>query len=154
VQTGGIGKEGEFALKRREDLSFPSTEDELRAPVLGLFPRERYFCKNEVPFGLKRIDMLFRQKNGDRVVIAVELKVTKWRKAIWQAASNCQIATYSYVALPSRTAVTIDRQLMISLGVGLIIAESADEARVDLPAIRSQYVNSRIAEELSNLLAG
>jgi hypothetical protein len=129
-------------------------EDELRVPVQKLFPPEEYFHKCEVPFGLKRIDMVFRQRTRHREIVAVELKLTKWRRAVWQAASNRQVATYSYVALPSRTAAAVDRGLMLSLGLGLIVAESTDAARIVLPAKRSRFVNSRIAMEISNLLAG
>ena len=78
----------------------PIREDELRLPVQKLFPPEQYFCKSEVPFGLKRIDMVFRRRSNNQEIVAVELKLTKWRKAVWQATANRQIATYSYVALP------------------------------------------------------
>jgi hypothetical protein len=117
-----------------------------------LFPPEQYFCKTEVPFGLKRIDMLFRQRSNGQEIVAVELKLTKWKRALWQAATNRQIATFSYVALPATSASAIDRQLMRSLGLGLIVADSLREARVILPAKRSRYVNRRIAREISNLL--
>jgi hypothetical protein len=152
MYAGQIGKEGK--LKERGSLPIPRREDELRTPVRGLFPPERYFYKSEAPFGLKRIDMVFRPRSSGQEIIAVELKLTKWRKAIWQAASNRQIATYSYVALPAKTAGTVDRQLLASLGLGLIVTEITGEARVDLPAERSRYVNARIASELSNLIAG
>jgi hypothetical protein len=131
----------------------PIREDELRLPVLKLFPPEQYFCKSEVPFGIKRIDMVFRQRNNDQEIVAVELKLRKWRKAVWQATANRQIATFSYVALPSQMAAFIDKQLMVSLGLGLIVTDSEDNARIVLPAKRSRYVNSRIALEISNLLA-
>jgi hypothetical protein len=132
----------------------PIREDELRLPVQKLFPPEQYFCKSEVPFGLKRIDMVFRQRSTNQEIVTVELKLTKWRKAVWQATANRQIATYSYVALPWQSAAAIDKQLMVSLGLGLIVTDSADVARIVLPAKPSHYVNSRIATEISNLLAG
>lgn len=132
----------------------PIREDELRVPVQKLFPPEQYFCKSEVPFGLKRIDMVFRRRSNNQEIVAVELKLRKWRKAVWQATANRQIATYSYVALPAQNAAAIDKQLMASLGLGLIVTDSADDARIVLPAKRSRYVNSRIAIEISNLLAG
>ncbi len=83
----------------------------------------------------------------------MELKLRKWKKAVWQAASNRQIATYSYVAVPSGSAGAVDRRLLVSLGLGLIVADPTDEARIVLRAKRSQYVNSRIAAEISTLLA-
>jgi hypothetical protein len=134
--------------------SLPLREDELRVPVQKLFPPEQYFCKNEVRFGLKRIDMLFRQRSNGQEIVAVELKLRKWKRAVWQAASNRQIATYSYVALPSSSAAAIDRRLMASLGLGLIVADTTDDARIVLPAKRSRFVNSRIAAEISSLLTG
>ena len=119
-----------------------------------LFPSELYFCKNEVPFGLKRIDLLFRKRSNGQEIVAVELKLRDWKKAVWQAASNRQVAAYSYVALPSASAAAIDRRLMVSLGLGLIIADPADDARIVLRAKRSRYVNRRIATEISSLLTG
>jgi len=122
--------------------------------VQKLFPSELYFCKNEVPFGLKRIDLLFRKRSNGQEIVAVELKLRDWKKAVWQAASNRQVAAYSYVALPSASAAAIDRRLMVSLGLGLIIADPADDARIVLRAKRSRYVNRRIATEISSLLTG
>jgi hypothetical protein len=121
--------------------------------VQKLFPPELYFCKSEVPFGLKRIDMLFRQKSNGQEIIAVELKLTKWKRAIWQAASNRLVARFSYVAMPAVRARAVDAKLVKSLGLGLIVADSAEEARIVVPAKPSPYVNKRIANQMSNLLA-
>jgi hypothetical protein len=161
VDTIQIGPEQIPSIAEDEpDLSdphvttFPRREEELRTPVQRLFPSERYLCGNEVPFGLKRIDLVFRQRNNNQEIVAVELKLRKWRKAVWQATANRQIATYSYVALPSHSATAIDKQLLVSLGLGLIVTDSGDNARIVLPAKRSRYVNRRIALEISNLLAG
>lgn len=141
-------------MNKQTISSLPLREDELRVPVQKLFPPEQYFCKTEVPFGLKRIDMLFTQRSNGQEIVAVELKLRKWKKAVWQAASNRQIATYSYVALPSRCAAVVDRQLIDALGLGLIVADTKEQARIALPAKRSRYVNKRIAKEISNLVAG
>lgn len=134
--------------------SLPRREDELRVPVQKLFPSDQYFCKSEVRFGLKRIDMLFRRKIDSQEIIAVELKLKDWKRAIWQAISNRQVATYSYVALPSKRAKVVDQQLMVSLGLGLIVTDPTDEARIALPAKRSRHINNRIAREMSTLLIG
>lgn len=141
-------------MKNQGLPSRPLREEELRVPVQKLFPSELYFCKNEVPFGLKRIDLLFRKRSNGQEIVAVELKLRDWKKAVWQAASNRQVAAYSYVALPSASAAAIDRRLMVSLGLGLIIADPADDARIVLRAKRSRYVNRRIATEISSLLTG
>lgn len=141
-------------MRNQKTITLPLREDELRVPVQKLFPPELYLCGNEVPFGLKRIDMLFRQRSNGEEIIAVELKLTKWRKAVWQAACNRQVATYSYVALPPRIAAAIDHRLMTSLGLGLIVVDPASEAHVVVPAKRSRFVNSRIARQISNLLVG
>src|SRR5258708_3196380 len=53
-------------------------EDELSEPVRGLFSGQEYFVKHEVPFGLKRIDLVFRKRDCSDLV-AVELKLRDWK---------------------------------------------------------------------------
>lgn len=144
---------GESALTKSRISPLPVREDELRAPVEKLFLAEGYSCKAEVRFGLKRIDLLFCPRPNGQEIVTVELKLRNWKKAIWQAVSNRQVATYSYVALPSRIAAVVDRRLMASLGLGLIVANPTGEAKIALPAKRSRHVNKRIAAEIAILLA-
>ncbi|MBA7589821.1 hypothetical protein ES708_31913 [subsurface metagenome] len=129
----------------------PRREDELRGPVEGLFPANEYIVKREVPFGLKRIDLIFKSRKNGQDIIAVELKLRNWKRAVWQAVHNRQIATYSYIALPEATAPPVDISTLYSLGLGLIVTD-VKKARVLLPAQRSKYVNARLAKEVSPIV--
>lgn len=131
-------------MNHRQTLS---SESELRKPVERLFPRDAYFMKDEVPFGLKRIDLVFKSKQRD-CTIAVELKLEDWKRAVWQAVHNRQVATYSYIALPVRKLGAVDLGLLSSLGLGLILAGPI-EAKILLSATESEYLNRRIAKEIS-----
>ncbi len=138
-------------MKRNGLKKMPRREDELRGPVEGLFPEIEYVVKREVPFGLKRIDLVFKSKSNGQDIIAVELKLRNWKRAVWQAVHNRQIATYSYIALPEATAPPVDISILNSLGVGLIVTDMK-KARVLLPAQRSKYVNERLAKEVSSIV--
>lgn len=137
--------------KGKKSTSSLSKECQLRRPVEVLFPEEQYFVRTEVPFGLKRIDMVFKEKTNGRSLIAVELKVKDWKRAVWQAVQNRQVATYSYIALPEGYASAVDTAILGSLGLGLIVSGTR-RARVGLRAKKSPFVNKRIANEISHYI--
>lgn len=126
----------------------PTSETELRAPVERLFPKKQYISKCEVPFGLKKIDLLFKERESGNTLTAVELKLRNWKRALWQAVHNRQIAKYSYVAVPGRCASCVDRALLGSLRVGLIAVE-AGRARFLLRPDESPYVDRKTAHLIS-----
>jgi len=141
----------ESALNRRASEFNPAKEDLLRGPVEELFPATRFFVKREVPFGLKRIDLVFKERTNGRNMIAVELKVRNWKRAIWQAVQNCQIAAYSYVALPTSAVSPVDISMLGVLGLGLIVTDER-KAKIVFPAKRSQYINKRMANVIADLV--
>lgn len=138
-------------MKKDGLKEIPRREDELRDPVEGLFPEKEYIVKREVPFGLKRVDLIFKSKSNGRDIIAVELKLRNWKRAVWQAVHNRQIATRSYIAVPEGSAPHVDRAMLRSLGVGLIVTDMK-RARILLPAHQSRYVNEKFAREISSLV--
>jgi hypothetical protein len=100
-------------------------ERELLKPVLRLFPKGIYRRFVEVPLGRKRIDVLCVPKQQLLPHVSVELKVKEWRRALWQAIVNLQMAQESYVAIWHRyeDRVLKHRQLMDQYGVGLIVVD-------------------------------
>src|SRR6266567_5423238 len=122
----------------------PSRESELGNPVGRLFTQDSYNVGYEVPFGLKRIDLFFWRRKGCPEIVAVELKLRDWRRAVWQAVHNRQVATVSYIALPVRTIRAVDARILRSLGLGLIGVES-NEATVFLRPKQSQVFNAMMA---------
>jgi hypothetical protein len=125
----------------------PSRESELSDPVERLFTRDNYDVGYEVPFGLKRIDLFFWRRKGCPEIVAVELKLTNWRRAVWQAVHNRQVATKSYIALPVRSIRAVDAGILRSLGLGLIGVEN-DDATIFLQAKRSQVFNTMMADRI------
>ena len=126
----------------------PLKEDELRNPVKKLFPADDYLAKDEVPFEHKRIDLVFKERDNGQQLIAVELKIRDWKRAVWQALHTRQVATYSYVALYERFAPSVDQELLQTLGLGLISADR-NSARFLIPAKKSQHINKRFSEKVS-----
>jgi hypothetical protein len=119
----------------------------LARPVERLFMQDRYSVGHEVPFGLKRIDLLFWKRKQDPEIVAVELKLKDWRRAVWQAIQNRQIAKLSYIALPVSSMRPVDDRVLRSVGLGLIGVEG-DGATIFLQAKRSQVFNAVVAARI------
>ena len=97
-------------------------EEELLKPVLRLFPKKEYRRFKEVPLGRKKIDVWCIRKSEDNVEVCVELKIKDWRRALWQAIINFQMAKQSYIAMWHKYAQRAQKQrdLLQQYGVGLI----------------------------------
>lgn len=67
----------------------------------------------------KSIDLMFRdKKNG--FLIAIEVKLRDWKRAVRQAALNTSYCHYSYIAIPYNLAEKINKETFGQLGIGLI----------------------------------
>ena len=84
----------------------------------------------EVPLYERFLDMVAVQES---LVVAIELKVRDWRGAVRQAAVAQLAADEAYIAICSRYAVSVDRALLYSTGIGLI-AVYGHEAEIVIPA--------------------
>ncbi len=126
----------------------PSKEGQLYAPVKNLFPRKRFLVRREVPFSRRRIDVVFKDRANGREMTAVELKINHWKRAVWQAVHNRQVATYSFIALPEQACRKVDRGVLKSLGLGLI-AVNAPKAKILLEAGKSVFVNEKLAKQIA-----
>jgi len=109
-------------------------ENDLATPVASLFPIQTYQCFEQVPLSRKRIDLVFVERQSSRT-ITVELKISNWKRALWQATVNFQVSQQSYVALWHQYVHRAQRNsdLFAAYGVG-IIAVSSDGARFVLPS--------------------
>jgi len=122
----------------------PARESQLREPVERLFSGAEYEVKYEVPFGLKRIDLFFRKREGTCDIVAVELKLRNWRGAVWQAVHNRQVAHQSYIALPAPSIKAVDMEILRCLGLGLISVD-LNSATIFMQAKHSQVFNPKVA---------
>lgn len=97
-------------------------ESALMHPVLRLFPKARYNRFPEVSLGRKKIDLLCVSKAPGENDVSIELKVSEWRRALWQAIANFQIAEQSYIAIWEDYLARVEKEfdLLGAYGVGLI----------------------------------
>lgn len=131
-------------------------ESALLAPIKRLFPQHQYVVRSEVPFNGKSIDVLAMDRKTRRL-IAIELKVRKWRKALRQAAVYQLCANRVYVALWHKHVNPENLELISSYGLGVI--EIAPNRRANLRAKivcqpkRRALLNRNYARELRKRLA-
>lgn len=97
-------------------------ENDMLKPVLRLFPKKKYNRYIEVPLGQKKIDLWCVSKKTDLPKVCVELKVRDWKKGLWQAIIDFQIAKESYIAIWYRYLPRVEKnkELLDKYGVGLI----------------------------------
>lgn len=102
-----------------------SRESYLADPVLA-YLRRRGFpdLATELPFYEHRIDVYGYSRRKD-LSVAVELKLTKWRRAFHQALLYQLCADVALLAMPHRMSKRIDLGLLEGNGIGLI--EIADD---------------------------
>lgn len=95
-------------------------ENQMRRPVreMSEFAEGRVRFRDEVPFGKKRIDLA--GLSDDWRVFAVELKVSDWRRAAWQASIYQLCANYAFIAIHADYLHRVDQAYLEKLGIGLI----------------------------------
>lgn len=96
-------------------------ELELIKPVSNYFQNQGYVVKREVKIGYHKADIVaFKEEN----VVAIELKLRDWKKAIIQA-KNYQLGTdYVYIAVPLMKSFNILKKAKHKLegsGIGLLV---------------------------------
>jgi hypothetical protein len=107
-------------------------EEQLYAPILELFG-EDYFAAYNVQLGPKRIDVVLASKITDKI-IAIEVKISKWKQAMRQALNYQLAADESYVAILEKHANSINLQEFNKLGIGLIAVNSEGKAVIRISA--------------------
>jgi len=97
-----------------------SAESLLSRPVAAYLRARGYdYVAREIPFYDRSID-LYAFCEETNWSLAVELKLTRWRKAFTQALLYQLCADVAVVALPAREAARVDMQALAEHGVGLL----------------------------------
>lgn len=131
-------------LAKRLSLETSLRESEFIDGLESLFPRRRFSACFEVRFFGRSIDVVFQSPDGE--LIAVELKVHNWRRAIQQAMVHPLYADRTYIAVWHGVLHRIDQDLLNDLEIGLISLDgSAKEIK---PAPRSSILNWRLKSQL------
>lgn len=99
---------------------WPTEEEDLRAPVRGYLEERGFTVRDEVWINGRIADLYAYQDDAEPV--AVELKLTDWKKATRQAMAYQLAAVYTYIALPVLHVHKVMRQSssLRSRNVGLI----------------------------------
>lgn len=123
-------------------------EHELVLPIHSYFASKAEFVFYEVSIGFCRADMVIFQKND--VIIAIELKLADWKKALIQA-QNYQLATdFVYMAFPSSKCELVLKRAESQLrkkGIGLLsIDEETQQVKDALSAKRSGFMFGRLTK--------
>lgn len=103
--------------------------------------------ETEVPLLTKRIDVVGFGR--DRLV-AVELKIRNWQRALVQASMYQLCADEAYVALPQSLCTRLGTQPFQRLGVGVLAVDGT--AKVFLPARRSGLIHESLRQRVLGYL--
>jgi len=99
---------------------------------------EKLILLKEVKIGSKIIDVVLSDINLTNI-IAIELKVKKWKKALRQAISHQLWASKTYIALPRKhmNGAIKNKSLFEKLGIGLISIDGT--VKIEIEAKESEY---------------
>ncbi len=123
-------------------------EHELILPVQNYFLSTAEHIFYEVPVGFCRADMVIFQKNKD--IIAIELKLADWKKALIQA-QNYQLAVdFTYIAFPYKKSELVlkrSKEKLIQKGIGLLsVNEQTEQVDVVVPAKKTSFSFGRLSK--------
>ncbi|SRR6266536_2911769 len=137
-------------------MNLSERESRLRAPIIAYLQRRGFrHVMTEAQFYEHRIDV-YAYSQRDNATVAIELKLSKWKKAVQQAILYQLCADVALVALPVKAASRVDLDLLRTHGIGLIaIAESGTckevlapaKSDVLLPHYRVTYTNQLVASK-------
>ena len=123
-------------------------EAELIPPVVAHFRRLGFRVFSEVPFFLRRLDLLCISTERPEIV-AVEAKIRRWQEALDQARQCLTCADFVYVAMAVEHAHRAPSHPFRELGIGLLAVDGYVEQV--LPARRSPYRRGEHAHRVCEL---
>lgn len=133
-------------------------EYELFVPIKHLFNND-YIVEQEILIGSKRIDIVCAKPklqivNGSshfNEIVAVEVKIKEWRKALRQALVYQLSAKKVYIAMPHKYASKVQSKVLEKYGVGLISINNGN-ARIEKEARNSRYIIKSYQKALENAI--
>ncbi len=132
-------------------------ELELIKPVVDYFKNQGYKVSQEVRIGFFRADIVAFKEGS---VVAVELKLKNWKRAIIQAKNYQLGADFVYLAIPLMKSYSILRKAQIKLekeGIGLLIINEktcrvnkiidAKKSKRKIGTIPEKYIINRVLKK-------
>ena len=130
------------------------SERRLADVMINYLRKENHVVAREVQYYGKSIDIVAMPFDSDRL-IAVEVKVANWKKAIKQAAINQTVAEECYVAMYAGYIHRVDLQQLQKCELGLIsVGATWGDVRFIAMAKPSQYINSISNEIMKESIQG
>lgn len=122
-------------------------ETDLISPLVKTFVEKGYRAYAEVKLSSRWIDVFFFHEETEET-IAVELKLTKWKKAYQQAKVYQMVADYVYVGMPEEFVhrAVDNKKYFNDLGIGILSINGKAETAIE--AKRSNLVMERIKKEI------
>jgi len=122
-------------------------EADLISPLVKTFIEKGYRAFAEVRLSSRWIDVyLFNEETKD--TIAVELKLTKWKKAYQQAKVYQMVADYVYIGMPEEFVhrAIDNKEYFCELGIGVLSING--KAETAIKAQKSSLILDRVKKEL------
>ena len=122
-------------------------EKEMTPLVVSFLQGLDLHTETEVPLLTKRIDVV---GFGRSRLVAVELKIRNWQRALVQASMYQLCADEAYVALPQALCMRLGSQPFQQLGIGLLAVDGT--TKLFLPARRSQLIHQSLRQQVLHCL--
>jgi len=124
-----------------------SLEKNLRKPVRQFFESKNYTVFDEVKLFQRGIDIIAKRRS---TIIAVELKMRNWRRAVQQACLDLRVSDYAFIALPETIWSRIDWRIYYEAynhGLGLLSVDGEasqimrpDRSKRIQPSLRRNFL--------------
>lgn len=125
-------------------------ESELYKPVMRYFKNKSFTSQMvEAEFFERRIDLYAFSRKLNKS-IAVEMKLSNWKKALNQALIYQLCSDYVYLAMPISAMAAIEVGKIKGYGIGLIAIYDSGVCKRILEAKKSKYVKKNYIGEIMN----
>jgi len=125
-------------------------ERDLYPPIL-LYLRENGFnYYEEVKFLTRQIDIIGKK---EKKIIAIEIKVSNWQRALQQALTCRLCADESYIAISEKYSHRVKLELLKEYGIGLIIVKE-NEMEIVQKAKKSKIIHTTIIKKMLQEIEG
>jgi len=125
------------------ERSDPSRETQVAWRVRRYLVDSGYRVRSEIPFISKRIDLVGVMPLSGTVV-AIEAKVSDWRRGLQQALPYRLCSHMTFLAISARYLHRVDRVMLGKFGVGLIAVDGS--ARIEMAARTSRMTYPKYVE--------
>lgn len=120
---------------------------------LSPFDLEFECIAKEFDYREGRTDIIVTDRVGN--LFAFELKLYKWKQALYQAYRNSSFAHYSYIVVPPQAArrAAMQEQKFIKRGVGLCSVEGT-QINIEICASRTEPLRPWLTESALEYISG